>query len=174
MTIPSTSRRAGAAQADPAVKNAAFSTGADLARLTIDDIDDNGLTTDFESATFTINNNVTPKYVLARPGPKYQNVGNLSVTMESTLLLNDPRVIAAIRRNDTVGYNTHLNNEDGNYFFDIPASTLSGGGRSYPENDAVSISVGIEAHEDSRFDFASVMVSTIPVTLPNFSIQRLI
>ena len=169
--VPTTVRRPGPDNAVRPFKSAAFSTSADIARLTVDDVDDNGLTTDFETARFNLNNNVAPKYVLAHLGPKFQNVGALDVSMEATLLFTSPLVLAAIRRNDTVGYSTHLGNDEGNIFFDIPSATMSGGSRSYPENDSVSISVGIDAHKDDRFDSASVMFSTIPVRLPNFDLQ---
>ena len=162
---PTTTRRPGAVNGISPTRNSAFSPVADLARLKISGVDDEGLTTDFNSLTLNINNNVTPQTVLGYLGAKYQNVGNLEIGLTADVLFTSPNIPRAIRENRTVNFITAMQNDDGAVYYDIPSATLSDGNRTYPVNESITISANLIAHEDTFFGNTGLMVSTIPITL---------
>ena len=162
---PTTTPPVGLDAATTTPANASFSTSSDIARLSLQNKDETGLTTDFTSATLSLNNNVTGRRVLGRLGPKFQNLGNFAASMAAEVLFTTPLIPQAIRNNETVGLRFGMQNDNGAFFLDMPANTLDGGGRSYPVNDSVTIATGINAHEEERFDNSTVMFSTVVVPL---------
>ena len=145
---PSTTRASGADAPLQPVATGAFNTSADIMRLRVTEVDETGLTTDFKSITLVLNNGATPEKVLGNLGAKYINTGNLEVDLESQLLFSNSGVAAAIRENRTVTLDFVLKNDDGGVFFDIPAVTLGGGGRSFPVNESVLIDTTARAFGD--------------------------
>lgn len=145
---PTNTRAAGAANMLFGSQTAAFGTSTDIARLRVQDIDEQGLTTDFKSATFTANNNVAGEKVLGKLGPKYMSAGDLEVDMENQILFTNPDVIDRIRANKTVGFDWVLRNGDGGVAFDLPTGTMSGGNRSYPANQSVLLDDTFAAHQE--------------------------
>ena len=162
--IPTIARKA-QGSLDDMERTEAFNTTADIARLRIANIDYSGLTTDFKSVTFNINNNVSPEKVLAKLGARFMNTGEFAVSIEAQALFTNPLVLTAIRENRTVSMDFVLKNNDGVMGFDIPAMTLGGGGRDYPENESVLVNLTCETFEDDVFD-SSIGFSLIPVPLP--------
>lgn len=162
---PTTTRATGAAAAVDPTQTAAFNTSADIARLRITDTDEDGLTTDFKSLTMTLNNNVSPEKVLGRLGARFLNTGNFVVTLDAQLLFTSPRVVAAIRNNQTLSMDFVVKNDDGTIAVDIPSMTLGDGSREYPVNESVLINTTVEAFEDPTLG-TSVGISVMPVPLP--------
>lgn len=146
---PSTTRETNADSPLVPVQTSAFNTSADIARLRITQVDETGLTTDFKSVTFTINNNVSPEKVLAQLGAKYMNSGNLEVDIEAQLLFTDSAVATAIRNNTTVTMDFSIKNDDGAILVDIPSMTLGGGDREYPVNESILINTTAQAFGDT-------------------------
>ena len=159
--VPTTVRRTNADSPLIPVKTTALNTSQDIARLRIQDVDENGLTTDFKSASITLDNGVSGEKVLGNLGPKYMNVSNFKVGLDSELLFSNIAVPAAIRNNETLGLDFALRNEDGAVMFDIPSMTLEGGDKSFPVNESINISVTANAFRDETYD-ASIMISLFP------------
>ncbi|MHA1859163.1 MAG: phage tail tube protein [Candidatus Thorarchaeota archaeon] len=126
----------------------AFNTTSDISRLRITEVDETGLTTYFKNVTLTINNNVSPEKVIGLLGAAFMNTGNLEIDFESTVLFTNKEVTAAIRANTTVTLDFSLRNDDGGLFFDIPACTIGGGDKEFPENESVTINTPIMAFKD--------------------------
>ena len=166
---PTIERKEDSGAADIAPKDMlrteAMNTTADIARLRIEDVDYLGLATDFKSLAFNINNNVSPEKVLAQLGARFMNVGEFTVNLEAQLLFSNPAVITAIRNNETLSMDFILKNNDGVISFDIPAMTLSGGGRDYPENETVLVNLTCDTFEDDTFS-SSINFNLLPVPLP--------
>ena len=162
---PTTTRSTGADTAEMPDRTAAFNTSADIARLRIDNTDASGLTTDFKSLTFTINNNISPEKVLGRLGARFVNTGNFEVDIEAQLLFTNPLVINRIRENATVTMDFILKNDDGVVAVDVPSMTLGGGDREFPVNESVLINTTAQAFGDTRFG-TSIHLSIFPVPLP--------
>ena len=150
---------------DDMKRTEAMNTVNDIARLRVLGVDEAGITTDFKSLTFNINNNASPEKVLRKLGARYMNVGSFDISIEAQCLFTNPLVLAAIRRNDTVSMDFILANNDGVLGFDIPGMTLGDGGREYPENESVLVNFTCETFEDDVFK-SSFSFSMIPVPLP--------
>ncbi|MGI9491976.1 MAG: phage tail tube protein [Geminicoccaceae bacterium] len=139
----------------------AFSTVSDFARLRIEDIDEDGLTTDLKSVELTIDNNVSPEKVLNRLGARFINFGNFFVDLSTQLIFSDGNVLSRIRENTTVSIDMFLQNGDGVLAFSIPAMTLGDGAKELPTDETVLLNITGEAFEDPVTG-ASLNVSFIP------------
>lgn len=143
-----TTRKTGAATPVEPKQTVAFNTSSDIGRLRITEVDESGLTTYFKNLTLTLKNNVSPEKVLGVLGAAFMNTGNFEVDIEAQALFSNRDVTAAIRNNTTVTMDFSLRNDDGGLFFDIPACTLGGGDKEFPENETVLINIPAMAFED--------------------------
>ena len=144
----------------------AISTATDFARLRVEDVDDDGLMTDFKSVTFNINNNVTPDKLVGELGAGGFNRGTLQISIDAQTIFDDEDVIDAIKQNTTIQLEVIIGNDDGVMAFDLPTATLGGGGREYPANESVRINTTVEAFGDPNDLDTSIGVTLIPVPLP--------
>jgi hypothetical protein len=158
---PTITRATNAATPVLPIKTGAMNTSADIARLRITKTDETGITTYFKSLNFTLNNNVTPENVLAVLGAAFINIGNLDVDIDTQLVFTNKEVPIAIRDNTTVTMDWSLRNDDGGMFFDVPAMTLGGGDKEFPENESVLINTPAEAFKDPTLG-TSLSVSLFP------------
>jgi len=163
---PTTTRETNAASPVVPVQTSPFNTSSDLARLRITEVDESGLTTDFKSITFTINNNVSPEKVLGQLGAKFLNTGNLEIDIETQLLFTNADVVDAIRDNTTVTMDFAVRNDDGVVLVDIPSMTLGGGEREFPVNESILLNTTAQAFGDATLG-TSLGVSLFPYA-PNF------
>ena len=58
-----------------------------------------------------------------------------------------------------------MKNDDGVIAVDIPAMTMGGGGREFPENQSVLVSITAQAEEHETLG-TSIGVSLMPVPIP--------
>lgn len=158
---PTTTRETGAATPVVPVQTGAFNTSSDIARLRIQEADETGLSTDFKSLAFNINNNVSPEKVLGQLGAKYLNTGNFEIDIEAQLLFTNADVVDAIRNNTTVTMDFSIRNDDGAILVDIPSMTLGGGDREFPVNESILINTTAQAFGDTTLG-TSLGVSLFP------------
>lgn len=156
------SRKTNADSAIEPLETSAFNTSSEFVRLRVTDTDETGLTTDFKDYTLTLSNNVTPEKILGTLGAAYINLGNFEVTLEGTVLFSNAAVPARIRANTTVTFDAIMKNDDGGFALDIPSMTLGSGGRDYPTNESVTISMTGLAYQDTTLG-TSLGISTFPV-----------
>lgn len=161
--VDNSGRKTNAATPITPLQTGAFNTSADFARLRLSDVDYSGLSTDFKDMTITINNNVTPEDVLGRRGHRFINIGNFDVDVETEALFTNPLVPARIKNNTTASFDWIMRNDDGALVADIPSCTVGNGGKSFPVNESVKISLEIQAHVDSFFG-TSLSISLFPAT----------
>ena len=162
---PTTVRLPGANAASNPTLTAALNSSADIARLRITQVDEDGLTTDFKSLTMTLNNNVSPEKVIGQLGARFINTGNFEIDIEAQLLFSNPLVVNAIRNNETLTMDFVVKNDDGVIGVDIPSMTLGGGDREFPVNESVLINTTAQAFGDPTLN-TSIGVSIFPVPLP--------
>jgi len=158
---PVTTQATGLADAKAFNATEEFSTSTDLIRLSIDDLDETGLMTDFDSLNLTVGNGLSARKVMGQVEAAQINLGDLAVTTEGTALFTNPDVIERIRCDKVVSLRMPFWNEDGGVYFHIPQMTLEGGNRSFPENESVTIaSTGSAFNQD--IDGSSLEVSFFP------------
>ena len=129
------------------------------------EVDEAGLTTDFKSLSLTLNNNANAQKCLGQLGAAFVTFGNFEVDLEMQLLFSNPRVINAIRDNETLTMDFVVKNDDGVIAIDLPSMTLGGGDREFPVNESVLINATAQAFGDPTLG-TSIGVSTMPVPLP--------
>lgn len=159
--VPTGTRKVGADSARQPAGTGAFNTSNDIARLRIQQLDEDGLTTDFKSLTLTLNNNVSPEKVLGVLGARFMNAGNFDVDIEAQVLFSNAGVVAAIRSNETVTMDFIIKNDDGGLAVDIPAMTIGGGDKELPVNESVLINTTELAFEDPILG-TSIGISELP------------
>jgi len=159
---PTTTRATNASTPVEPNETDAFNTSADFLRLRITEVDETGLTTDFKTATITINNQASAEKALATLGAVFMNIGNILFDIEAQILFTDSDVAAALRNNTTVTMDWGLKNDDGGFMMDVPALTLGGGGKDFPVNETVLLNLTGETHEDPTLGY-SASVSLFPV-----------
>jgi len=135
-------------------KTTAFNTTSDFTRLRVTKYDETGLTTFFDSLDLTINNNVASRKVIGVLGAAFVNVGSLEITGSTNVIFTDPRVIAAVRGNETVSLDFSTRNSDGAIHYNIPAMTLGGADKSFPRNESITLAISSNAIEDTFFGFS--------------------
>ena len=158
---PTESRKTNASSSRAAQGTEAFSTVADFARLVINDIDEDSLTSDVKTVELSVNNNVSPEKVLNNLGAKFVNFGNFEVDLSMQIIFSDANVLSRIRNNTTVGMDLFFANNDGTIAFSIPSMTLGDGSKDLPVNETVLLNLTGEAFEDTVTG-ASLAVSYIP------------
>lgn len=159
--VPTETRKANAASSRAAQGTEAFSTVADFARLVINDIDEEGITSDVKTVELSVNNNVTPEKVLNTLGARFVNFGNYEVDLSMQIIFSDREVLSRIRNNTTVGMDLFFANNDGTITFSIPSMTLGDGSKDLPVNETVLLNLTGEAFEDTVTG-ASLAISYIP------------
>ncbi len=156
-----TTRKTNAASGLEPVRTDSFGTSTDIARLRLQDVDEEGMTTCFKTMSITFQNNVEPEKCLGQLGSPYINLGNFFINMEATVLFTNADVITAIKDNETMALDFVLDNDDGAISIDIPALTLGGGTREFTPNRSISVSLTGEAFGDETYS-ASILISNFP------------
>ncbi len=158
---PTGTRATGASTATPCVATTLYNTSADMVRLRVTDIDQDGIATDFKSLNIMIGNSVTPEKVIGTLGGKYMNAGMFDVEMTGQVLFTSAEVIAAMRNNETVTMEVCLRNDDGGFILDIPAMTIEGGDKEFPVGQTITVALKAIAFQDPLFGY-SLSISTFP------------
>lgn len=133
-------RKTNAASAIEPVRTTAINTSSDIASLTTDVI---SASTDvcFKSLTITINNSLTREKCLGTLGSFDVATGQFLVDLEGEMLFTDKAIVNAVKNNTTVTLASILRNQDGAIAVDLPTLTLGGGGRTFPLDEAVRVSL---------------------------------
>lgn len=159
---PTETAAAGQANAAPLNATQEFTTATDMIRLAVENIDDEGLLTDFDQLTVTISNSATARKTLGSLAATQINIGKFVVTVDFTAVFTNSDVIEAIRCDQELDLRFPLWNDDGGLYIHIPKMGLEGGDRSFPENESVTIGGSGYAYEEDA-DGACFEISTFPL-----------
>lgn len=158
--VPSTTRATNAASPISPLLTTAFSTASDIANIGTDAMATS--VTCFKSVSLTLKNNVSPEKCLGTLGASFMNAGIFEVDLEAQALFADSAVIDAIRNNTTVTFNAIMKNANGAIAVDLPALTVSDGGREFPQDKSVLVNLKFMAFAHSTFN-TSIGISLFPV-----------
>ena len=161
--VEESARLAGASTPLPATLGAAVNTTADIGRIRVQELDEDGLTTDIESLTINLNNNVEPEKVLGKLGARYVNQGTFEVDLDMRAIFSDARVSSAVRNNRTVSFDCILSNHEGAIAVDIPEMTLGGANPEIEDNRSVLVGLTGTAHRSAELGY-SASISLVPWT----------
>ena len=153
---------AGQLNAAPLNATQEFTTATDMIRLAVENVDDEGLLTDFDSLSVTISNSASARKTLGSLAATQINIGKFVVTIDFTAVFTNSDVIEAIRCDGELDLRFPLWNDDGGLYIHIPKMGLEGGDRSFPENESVTIG-GTGYAYDENADGACFEISTFPL-----------
>lgn len=145
-------RKTNAAAAVSPLLTSGFSTAANISSITTDVISSVSDVC-FKSITLTLLNNVSPEKCLGTLGAVFVNAGLFQADVEGQMLFTDKSIVNAIKGNTTVTMAFIFENEDGSAAFDLPAMTLSGGGREFPVDQSVLVNITGASFTSNQFGF---------------------
>lgn len=157
-----TTRETNAATPVEANETVAYNTSSDLARLRLENIDEDGLTTCFKNLTLSLANGVTAEKCLGSLGALGLNTSNFLVDLEALVTFDNVEVTEAIRDNKTCTIDWVVKNDDGAVAFDVPALTLGGGDKEFEVGQTVRMNLQGEAFADPVLG-TSIGISLFPV-----------
>lgn len=144
----STTRNTGPSTAvDPSTKTG-ISTAQDLARLQIANVDETGVSTDFESLKITVKNNVSPQKELGTLGATLLNVGKHEVMIEADLIFTNDQPILAVRDNRDMTLAMLMRNGDFGALLDVQSFTLDSTDRKLEKNKSVKLTSKGTGHQN--------------------------
>lgn len=158
---PSTTRATNASTPVSPLLTTAFSTASDVANIGTDAI--TSTNTCFKSVTLTLKNNVSPEKCLGTLGASFMNAGIFEVDLEAQALFAESTILDSIRNNTTVTFNLIMENANGAIAVDLPAMTVTGGDREFPEDKSVLVNLKFTAFAHPTFN-TSIGISLFPVT----------
>ena len=145
-------RKSNAGIARQPLRKAGFATGPSIASITTD-VTSSASEVCFKSLTSTILNNVSPEKCLGTLGARFVNAGLFQFDIEGQMLFTNKAIVNSIRDNSTVTFAWEFANEDGVAAFDVPAMTLSGGGREYPVDQSVLVNITGASFTSNTFGY---------------------
>jgi hypothetical protein len=150
---PTVTRVTGPATAIDPVTNLAVSTATDLLRLQLANVDETGISTDFQSIKLTIKNNVEAEKQLGVLGATKMNIGVFECMFEGDVIFTDDGVIKAVHDNRTIGGAFGLRNGDFGMLFDLTSATMDAVDRKLEKNKSVLISAKASGFQDANYNF---------------------
>ena len=152
---PTTARVTGPSIARNPVTNLGVSTSTDLMRLRISNVDETGVSTDFQNIKITIANNVEPQKQLGTLGATLLNIGKFEVTVEADCIFTSDAVVKAVRDNRTCSMDVALRNGDFGALFDLSSMTIDATDRKFETNKSVMISAKVSGFQDEVTGFTA-------------------
>lgn len=158
---PTSTRATNASSAKEPLRTNAFATSLDMASISTDLISSDSDVC-FQTFNWTISNNVETESCLAKFAKFSVTPGQFTVDISGEMMFTTAAILSAIRSNTTVTMAQIFRNEDGAAAFDFPEMTLGDGGRSFPRNQTVKVSITGETHTSATFGY-DASLSLLPV-----------
>lgn len=149
--VITSTRKTGASVAVRPRRTNNISGVADIMRLRVTELDEDGLTTDVGDMTLKFENGIEGEKVVGFLGNKYLSQGTFKAMLEGTVLFTNPDVPAAIRTYATLTADAIFRSSDGTLAVDFPNFAMSGGEKDFEANKIVKIAVECSSYEDERF-----------------------
>lgn len=145
---PTTVRVDGPADAIPPSARAGISTAQDIARLSVANVDESGLSTSFQSVKIVHKNNATPQKEIGQLGARMMNMGKHETHVDNEYIFTNADVITAVRDNRDVSMGMLMRNGDFGALVDVMAMTLDNADPKMEKNKSVLLSSASTAHQD--------------------------
>lgn len=151
---PTTARVTGPSIATNPVTQVAVSTATDLMRMRVSNVDETGISTDFQSIKLTLKNNVMPEKQLGTLGAKIMNVGRFEANIEAEVIFSSDQIIIGIHDNRIAAMDVALRNGDAfGCLIDISSLSIDDGNRKFESNKSVLISSKMSGYQDAVQNF---------------------
>lgn len=152
-----TDRWTGPSAALNPVTGLAVSTSADINRLSVDNIDESGLLTDFKDLKIAFKNNISGAKAVAHMGNRFTPLGVFEADTESEVYLTTPEISKAVGDNRILRLGTGMRNDDFGAFIDIPSTGAMTAKKKIEHNQLITVNTSISGFMDSDSQFTGAM-----------------
>jgi hypothetical protein len=154
---PATGRETGPSVALNVVTSLALSTSSDVTRLSIDDVDENGLMTDFQNLKIALRNNITPAKAVAHLGNRFTPLGVFEAQVEAEVFFTTPEIVSCVSSNEILRLAAGMRNDDFGLLIDIPSTGAMQAPKKIEHNQLVSVSSQVAGFMDADSGFTAGM-----------------
>lgn len=159
---PTTTRKAGPADALEPSTDDGVSTSVDLQRLIVDDVDDVGIGTDFMSLKITQKNNISPRKQLGKLGARDLNQGKHTVMAEADVYFTTDQLISAVKDRRDARLDILSRNADFGALYDLQALTLDSADKKLERDKSVQITSKMAGHQYTTSTDALTVFGFLP------------
>lgn len=154
---PITARKSGPSTALNVVTSLALSTASDFIRLSVDNVDESGLYSDFQSLKLIMKNNVVGEKAVGRLGNRFTPLGVFEAQTEAEVYFVKPEIVTAVRDNRICRLSAGARNDDYGIYIDIPSMGALEAPKKIEHNRLVSISSKSSGFMDSLAGYTASM-----------------
>lgn len=165
---PTAVRLTGPSTALDPVTQLAMSTAADVTRLSVDNIDESGLMTDFQDFKLMLKNNITGKKAVGTLGNRFTPLGMFEAQIEAQVYFTDPDVVTAVHDNRIVRVIGGGRNDDFGAVLDVPSAGAMEAPKTVAHNELITINSKVAGFMDvdSEFTAGLSMFAYLPTRAP--------
>jgi hypothetical protein len=145
---PTTSRKTGPSAAINPSTNLGVSTATDLLRLRMSNVDESGISTDFQSLTVTSTNGVSAEKQLAELGATKMNIGKHKAMVDAACIFTSSDVIKAVKDNRDAALDVMMRNADFGALLDVQSMTLDSADRKLERDKSVIVDSKASGFQD--------------------------
>jgi hypothetical protein len=154
---PTTSRATGPSTAYNPVASLAVSTAADITRLSVDNVDETGLMTDFADFKIILKNNIQPHKAVGHLGNRFTPLGVFEAQIEGEVYFTDEEVVTAVHDNRILRVAAGMRNDDFGIIIDIPSAGSMESKKKIEHNKLVEISAKVSGFMDATSSYTAGM-----------------
>lgn len=154
---PDTDRWTGPSAALYPVTQLAVSTSADINRLSVDNVDETGLMTDFKDLKIVIKNNIAPEKAVGHMGNRFTPLGVFEAEVEAEVFFTTPEIVTAVSDNRILRLGTGMRNDDFGAFLHLPSTGKMEAKKKIEHNKLISVSSKIAGFMDAERMYTASM-----------------
>jgi hypothetical protein len=154
---PSTSREDGPEDAINVVTSLAVSTSSDVTRLSVDNVDESGLMTDFQDLKIMLKNNIAGKKAVGVLGNRFTPLGVFEAQTEAQVYFTDPEIVTCVHDNRILRLAAGMRNDDFGMLLDIPSMGAMEAPKTIAHNELVTIASKMAGFMDALSGFTAGM-----------------
>lgn len=152
---PTTTRESGPSSALDVVTSLAVSTSADITRLSVDNVDETGLMTDFADLKIMLKNNIVGAKAVGHLGNRFTPLGVFEADTEAEVYFTDPEVVTAVHDNRILREAAGMRNDDFGMLLDVPSMGAMQAPKKIEHNKLITISSKMSGFMDSDSQFTA-------------------
>jgi hypothetical protein len=156
-TDPSPDRLAGPSSARDVVSELAISTSSDINRLSVEEVDESGLMTDFADISLTVNNNITPADAVGFEGNRFTPLGVFQVDVAANAYFTTEEIATAVSDNRILRLAAGGRNDEFGLLIDVPSTGELAAPESIQHNQLVTVNASIQGFIDRHEAYTAGM-----------------
>lgn len=154
---PDTVRATGPSSALNVVTSLAVSTSSDITRLSIDNVDETGLMTDFQDLKIMLKNNISPEKAVGHLGNRFTPLGVFEAQTQAEVFFTDPEIVTCVHDNRILRLAAGMRNDDFGMVIDIPSTGAMKAAKKIEHNKLIAVSSEISGFMDATSGFTAGM-----------------